>query len=82
MVTIGNEFNDAVAAELRAERGAKRLTVDQLANNAGMVKGTLLRYLNGQREIPIPALYHISKALGVEPQEVMDRASRRVDQLH
>lgn len=74
MDTTDQEFNSAVAAILRGYRGQERVTIDQLAERAGMVRGTLLRYLNGQRDIPIPALRAISTALGVDPGRVLDEA--------
>jgi len=77
MVDSGSSFNAAVAAEFRAERGAKQLTVEQLAEQSGLVPGTLLRYLNGKRAIPIPALYYIAKALDVPPREIVVRAEKR-----
>ena len=78
MDTYGKQFNAAVAAELRAERAAKKITVDALATSSGMPKGTLLRYLNAQRDIPVPALADIASALGIDPALVLDRASARV----
>src|SRR5690606_17270845 len=38
-----DRFNDAVAAEMRAERGAKKLTVDEVAARADIPRATLLR---------------------------------------
>lgn len=53
------------------------MTVEALAKEAHMVKGTLLRYLQGQRDIPVPALVAIATALGVEPGKILDRAAER-----
>ncbi|WP_373459519.1 helix-turn-helix domain-containing protein [Microbacterium sp. SORGH_AS_0862] len=78
MASYAARFNAAVAAELRGERGAQQITVEALAEKAGMVKGTLLRYLNGKRDIPVPALAEICQALGVDPGDVLDKASARV----
>ncbi len=78
MDTYGKQFNAAVAAELRAERAAKQMTVDALAAASGVPKGTLLRYLNAQRDIPVPALADLASALSIDPAVVLDRASLRV----
>ncbi|MGG7507980.1 helix-turn-helix domain-containing protein [Plantibacter sp. YIM 135249] len=70
-------FSEAVAAQLRAERAIAQLTIDELASASGLVRGTLLRYLNGKRDIPVPALYQIGMALGVEPHDIVERATAR-----
>ncbi|MBD8103841.1 hypothetical protein PlfCFBP13513_15165 [Plantibacter flavus] len=68
------DFNDAVAAELRRQRAARGLTIDEVARRAGMVRTTVLRYLNGKRAIPIGALYGLSGALSVEAHRVVAAA--------
>jgi len=68
------DFNDAVAAELRRQRLAQGLTIDEVARRAGMVRTTVLRYLNGKRAIPIGALYGLSAALCVEAHRVVAAA--------
>jgi len=68
------DFNDAVAAELRRQRAARGLTIDEVARRAGMVRTTVLRYLNGKRAIPIGALYGLSEALSVEAHRVVASA--------
>ena len=68
------DFNDAVAAELRRQRTAQGLTIDEVARRAEMVRTTVLRYLNGKRAIPIGALYGLSAALCVEAHRVVAAA--------
>lgn len=68
------DFNDAVAAELRRQRAARGLTIDEVARRAGMVRTTVLRYLNGKRPIPIGALYRLSAALCLEAHRVVAAA--------
>jgi len=68
------DFNDAVAAELRRQRAARGFTIDEVARRAGMVRTTVLRYLNGKRAIPIGALYGLSGALSVEAHRVVAAA--------
>ncbi|MDR0593713.1 MAG: helix-turn-helix transcriptional regulator [Bifidobacteriaceae bacterium] len=78
MDSYGHQFNAAVAAELRAERAARQLTIRDVVSRSGLPEITVIRYLNDQRAIPVPALYAISQALGVEPGAMLDRAAIRV----
>lgn len=75
----GNGLNDALAAELRAERGAKQISMDALADRSGLARSSVLRYLNAQRVIPIDALDALAVALGVTPRELVHRAEARRD---
>jgi transcriptional regulator with XRE-family HTH domain len=78
MDTYGSKYNAVVGDELQAERAAKHLTVRELSEQSGIVKGTLQRYLSGHRDIPVPALYAIANALDLEPAVILDRASARL----
>lgn len=69
-----SDFNAAVAAVLRRARTDQGLTFDELSSRAGMVRRTVLRYLNGGREIPVPALFSLARALDVAPHEILSRA--------
>jgi transcriptional regulator with XRE-family HTH domain len=64
--------------ELRAERSMRNMTVKQLAEKAGIFHGTLLRYLNNHREMPVPVLYDVAVALDVDPGVLIDRAAARL----
>lgn len=63
MGDYGDKFNQAIAAELRAQRARKQFTLDQLAEKTGLSKATVLRYLNGQRQIPMDAFGELCLAL-------------------
>lgn len=76
MGTYGDEFNAAVAAELRAERGRNKVTVDALAAAAGLSKSAVLNYLNNKRDIPTPAFVEMCNALGVSPRVIFERAEQ------
>lgn len=80
MGTYGDAFNAAVAAELRAQRGRVKVTVDALVNATGLSKSAMLNYLNGRRDIPTPALVEICRALGVTPQAIFIAAENAVEQ--
>lgn len=81
MGTFGEAFNEAVAAELRAERGRKKVTIEQLVKEAGLSRSAVLNYLNGKRDIPTPALVEISRALDVDPRLIFERAQVTVKEL-
>jgi transcriptional regulator with XRE-family HTH domain len=72
-----NDYIAAVAAELRAERAASRLTVKELSATAGVPVPTLNRYLAGERDVPGSTLVALAVALNVEPGTLLDRAFAR-----
>lgn len=84
MLTCVTEYADffaaAVAAELRAERARKGITLDALAAASDTAKSSVQRYLKGTREIPITAFLALCQALEVSPVEIFDRASKSVEQ--
>ncbi len=79
MGNYGDNFNAAVAAELRGERAKARITIDALVASTGYAKTTVLNYLNGKRDIPLPALAELCRALGVDPRTIFERAEQSVD---
>lgn len=79
METTGDEFNAAVAAELRGQRGRVQITIDALVRETGLSKSAVLNYLNDKRDIPMPALLSLSRALRISPTNVIDMAERVVD---
>lgn len=70
--SYGEAFNAAVAAELRAARSRQRISYPTLVEATGIPRNTLLRYLNGQRDIPMPAFGRIARALNLSPGDVLD----------
>lgn len=78
MGTYGDTFNAAVAAELRAQRAKTRLTIDGLVAATGYAKSTVLNYLNGHRDIPLPALVELCRALSVDARVIFERAQEAV----
>lgn len=71
-------MNAAVAAELRAERAAQRMTIDTMAAASGYPKRSLLRWLNTERSIGVEPLFAMAGALGVPAAELVRRAEKRV----
>lgn len=76
----GDAFNAAVAAELRAQRARVRVTYDALVVRTGLAKTTLINYLEGRRDIPLPAFADICRALSVDQREVFGAAQQAVEQ--
>lgn len=79
MSTYGDAFNAAVAAELRGQRARTRMTVDQVATETGFAKSTVLNYLNGKRDIPIPALADLCRVMNIDARSVFEAAEKALD---
>jgi transcriptional regulator with XRE-family HTH domain len=71
-------LNQALAAELRYERGAAGLTIDKLAETADITRATLLRVLAGKRDINVTQLAKLGIALKITPEELLRRAVTRM----
>jgi transcriptional regulator with XRE-family HTH domain len=79
MDEYGTAFNLAVAAELRAERARTKQTVASVVDATGLSKASVLRYLDGERDIPTTAFVAICRALGVSPTVLFERAEHAVE---
>lgn len=73
MLSSIDDFADAVAGELRAERGRTKVTVAFLVEATGLSKSAVLHYLNGERDIPIRALARLCAAMDVTPSSIVAR---------
>jgi transcriptional regulator with XRE-family HTH domain len=71
-------LNAAVAAELRAERAAQNLTVQELAVRSDVPYASLRRYLSAERNIDIATLHALSGALGTTAAEIVAAATERL----
>lgn len=69
---------DALLETFSAERAAAGLTIEQLAVASGIGKRSLIRYLNGEREIPGRALTKIARGLGIPMGTIWRRAEDRI----
>ena len=79
MGNYGTDIQSAIAAQIKAEMGAKDWKQPELAKRSGIPTSTLHRYLTGERDIPLPAFVEIANALGVTYLELAARAQRRLD---
>lgn len=71
-------YQDAIAEQLRAERAARGLTIDGLAAEAGIHRSSVIRYLDGERDIKMSALFAMAGALGLTVPELLTRAEQRI----
>lgn len=76
----GRRFGQAVAAELRAARGRKDITLEALAEMVGLSRSAATNYLKGRREIPMSTFLALCRALDVSPREVFQAAQDAVEQ--
>ena len=72
-----NDYAAAVAATLRAERGAAGLTMEQLAARSGIVRITLHRVLHSQRAMTVAQLAALAAVFDMTPSELLTEAERR-----
>jgi transcriptional regulator with XRE-family HTH domain len=75
----GTRLNMAVAAEIRAERAAQGLTLEELSNASEIPVRTLIRLTKGERNINVNQLAKIGNALDVDPTELVRRALIRAN---
>lgn len=78
MDNYGEQFNEAVAAQIRAERAAKGMTVAALVTASGISKSQLLRLLHAKRDIDMRDVALLSQALGIQPAQLIQRAQARL----
>lgn len=71
-------YQGAVAAQLRAERAASGLTIDDLTARTTLGRASVFRYLSGERDIKMSALFELANALGVSVGELIRRAEQRM----
>lgn len=81
--TKDTKINQAMGAELRAERSAVDITVEALASESGISVSTLKRVLKGSVDIGIPQIAAIAAALDahrdhpITPQDLVRKAVER-----
>lgn len=68
---------DALAAELRAERHAARMTLEQVAKASGLGESTIWRFEHGTRDPDVGQLGRVARVWGVSPAVLLARAEQR-----
>lgn len=74
-------LNAAVAAQLRAERAANEMTIEQVAKRAGVSEISVRRYLKAQRHIDLGVLEALTAAMGTTTSAVIEAAQERLVRL-
>lgn len=69
-----DRITQAIAAELRAARGRKDITRDELADRSGVSRSSVWRYEKGEREVKVIDLYALCEVLGVSPSTILQAA--------
>lgn len=70
------DMNTAVAKALQAERAVAGLTVRELAAKARLPQSTLMRVLQGTRDIKMNQVAQLADALKLAPQDIIVHAER------
>ncbi|WP_396907263.1 helix-turn-helix domain-containing protein [Mycolicibacterium phlei] len=63
-------------AAIRAEAGARRISIKALAARAEISYPAIHRYLKGQRSMDLSQFYRIADALGVSVADLLAEAAR------
>lgn len=71
-------WNEAVAAEIRAEQARQQISNRRLATLAGLEQSNVARKVRAARDITVDEFAAMSTALGVAPVEMLARAARSV----
>lgn len=79
MGNYGTDIQAAIATQVKAEMAAKDWKQSDLSRATGIVNSTLSRYLAGGRDIPLPVFVDIAHALGLPINELIARATRRLN---
>lgn len=74
-----DRFQAEVMAAIRAEIAAQQRTASSVADDAGLKAQSVLRYLKGERDMPVSVLIDIAKALDVSPVEIFATAETRLN---
>lgn len=81
VTTHKSGLNGAVAAELRGEMSAQRLTQTDLSARSGVPVVSIQRYLAATRPIDVEVLDRLAHALGTSAHEVMLAAAQRLARM-
>lgn len=69
-----DRITTAIAAQVRAERGARNISCDELADRSGLDRPTMARIERAEREIAMPELYRMCGVLDIEPRHLLQAA--------
>lgn len=73
--------NRAMAAQIRAEASAEKISQKQLAELSGVNFETMKRIINGTRDINVTQITQIAAALNMPPALLVKRADERLARM-
>ena len=80
MTKYSDKVEQALAVHLRVLLADREMTQQELASRVGITAGSMSRYMQGHKSMPMPTFLTVAEVLGVDPGELMaaavDRASR------
>lgn len=79
MGNYGEDIQAALVMQIKAEMAARDWRQPNLAEKADIPTSTLHRYLNGTRDIPMPMVLNMARALNLSLIELVQRAERRLE---
>ena len=74
-----DKYIEAAAGALRAAQARAKMTDSALAELSGIPVVTLRRYLKGQRDTPVSAIFKIAGALNISAGALLDDAAKHVE---
>ena len=74
-----DKYIEAAAGALRAAQGRAKMSDTELAERSGIPAVTLRRYLKGQRDTPVSAIFKIAAALNISAGALLDDAAEHVE---
>jgi transcriptional regulator with XRE-family HTH domain len=76
--TATAQINAATVAVLRSVIAVQRLDQGQIADSIGMARGSVNRYLNGHRDVPLTLVFAVAEAAGVAVSDLVERIGREL----
>ncbi|MFC7450502.1 helix-turn-helix transcriptional regulator [Rhodococcus daqingensis] len=77
--TERDEIRNAIANEIRALRGRRRMTQADLIRASGISRAAIGRIENAERDMDMQQAYAIARALGVTPAELLQAVQDALD---
>lgn len=69
-----DRITEDIAAQVRAKRGLRNISCDELADRSGLSRPIMARIEQAEREIGMPELYKICGVLRVDPRDILQAA--------
>lgn len=74
-----DKYIEAAAGALRAAQARAKMTDMALAERSGIPAVTLRRYLRGERDTPVSAIFKIANALNISAGALLDDAANHIE---